>query len=934
MTPVQQSAPPSRHPGAEPVPGYRLLEPLGQGGFGEVWKCEAPGGVFKAIKFVGNKENGESPARQELEALQRVKTLRHPFILSLDRLEESEDGLLIIMELADQNLHDLWQQYRHDGEAGVPREELIDYLLEAAEALDWMNFQHGLQHLDVKPHNLFLVSNHVKVADFGLVSSLGDERNGQSPTRQGGVTPLYSAPELLRGTLSRNSDQYSLAVVYQQLLTGTVPFWHDNVYELMMQHLSASPDLAALPEQDRPVISRALAKVPQQRYASCMEFLQALLGVPKSTGVRKSGAWRRVLLGPRVEEPAPPIAPSRNSVSDQPSQIAPSAETPDPGGTRRPSTTPNWERTRQSHEQTPTRKLRSLGLAARRNEESLSAATGAASEYPVPVAQPAPTAVSITGYRFLACLNQGPFGDLWRAEDSEGHPKRAMCVLNFVQYDARLIAHLQALRDPALPNTEVHWSPAERLVVLTDAHEKTLRERFDESRVAGKPGIPRAELLPLLRSAAEALDALDARHGLPHLGVNPRNLLIDGTRLWVCEFGLIPLVWLPTGQSAAVLNGRYAAPELFDRRPSRTADQYSLALIYAEMLTGIHPRPPRTGSGMLRRPGKSGSRSSTTVRTIRTDVDLLPASDREVILKALSTDPEKRFESCTAFVEALEQAGQLPNEPDLYDSLPPVIPFASLMGEPAPPDTILPCMGDFISSLTIPDPRSICGPQNARYFVQRDGSWEYRFPLQLFPGAMKLKIDGLRDHWRARLLSQHGDAYRLQIDIDEVRPTFRERGKKPTRQLVIDVRVDPPIGSETRMTEATVLVRCFGGDDRAQNERVLTTMAPRVFDSVRLYFQATQEQRIRGRLPLTQPIRIYPILPDLEFGELIEGTCHNVSQGGIGFQVPKRPESDVLYLHLYASPQALAYAVLAKVARVLETGAGIEIGAMFPAART
>ena len=104
-----------------------------------------------------------------------------------------------------------------------------------------MNHVHGLQHLDVKPHNLFLVSNHVKVADFGLVSSLGEDRDGGGQSRKGGLTPLYSAPELLRGSLSRHSDQYSLAVVYQQMLTNTVPFWHTNTYELMMLHLERRP---------------------------------------------------------------------------------------------------------------------------------------------------------------------------------------------------------------------------------------------------------------------------------------------------------------------------------------------------------------------------------------------------------------------------------------------------------------------------------------------------------------------------------------------------------------------------------------------------------------------------------------------------------------------------------------------------------------------
>src|SRR5206468_11422927 len=134
------------------------------------------------------------------------------------------------------------------------------------------------------PHNLFVISGHVKVADFGLVHRLGESSDGQAgPARHGGVTPLYAAPELLRGTLSRHSDQYSLAVVYQQLLTGAVPFWHESVYELMMQHLSGQPDLSALPEEDRRVVAQALAKMPEQRHPSCLDFVQALLGLaPRS----------------------------------------------------------------------------------------------------------------------------------------------------------------------------------------------------------------------------------------------------------------------------------------------------------------------------------------------------------------------------------------------------------------------------------------------------------------------------------------------------------------------------------------------------------------------------------------------------------------------------------------------------------------------------
>src|SRR6185436_14600466 len=96
-------------PGGEPIPGYTLLERLGGGGFGEVWKCEAPGGLLKAIKFVygdlqSNDEEGQRRSEQELKALKRVKTVRHPYLLSLERFDIIEGRLLIVMELADRNL--------------------------------------------------------------------------------------------------------------------------------------------------------------------------------------------------------------------------------------------------------------------------------------------------------------------------------------------------------------------------------------------------------------------------------------------------------------------------------------------------------------------------------------------------------------------------------------------------------------------------------------------------------------------------------------------------------------------------------------------------------------------------------------------------------------------------------------------------------------
>src|SRR5262249_36595784 len=101
-----------REPGSEPLPGYVLIEPRGRGGFGEVWKCEAPGGLTKAIKFVyGNLNSLDADAKraeQEQHALQRIREVRHPFVLSTERIEIISGELVIVMELADSSLHDLY----------------------------------------------------------------------------------------------------------------------------------------------------------------------------------------------------------------------------------------------------------------------------------------------------------------------------------------------------------------------------------------------------------------------------------------------------------------------------------------------------------------------------------------------------------------------------------------------------------------------------------------------------------------------------------------------------------------------------------------------------------------------------------------------------------------------------------------------------------
>lgn len=292
-----------REPDAEPLPGYRLICPLGTGGFGEVWKCEAPGNILKAIKFVyGNLNSLDGDAfraEQEYKAMQRVKEVRHPFVLSMERIDIVEGDLAIVMELADMSLHDMLITYQQKGMPGIPREELLGYMRDAADGLDHLNEKHNLQHLDVKPRNLFLVGGRVKVADFGLVKNL--ERQSSSGL-MAGVTPIYAAPETFGGKISPTADQYSLAIVYIELLTGRRPFNGKNIRALALQHVSEPPDLTAVPEHDRAALTRGLAKDPAERFPNCLAFVRALYEATAHSG--------EIVLGvpPPVATLAPPVA--------------------------------------------------------------------------------------------------------------------------------------------------------------------------------------------------------------------------------------------------------------------------------------------------------------------------------------------------------------------------------------------------------------------------------------------------------------------------------------------------------------------------------------------------------------------------------------------------------------------------------------------------
>src|SRR5262245_34023057 len=315
-----------REPDAEPLPGYRLIKPLGTGGFGEVWKCEAPGGILKAIKFVyGNlnaPDGGDVRAEQEHRALQRVKEVRHPFVLTIERIDVVEGELAIVMELADKSLYDVIVENQSAGHLGIPRDELLGYLSDAADGLDYLIDHYNLLHLDIKPRNLFVIGGRVKVADFGLVKHL--ERQSASGL-MGGMSPMYAAPETFTGRISKQCDQYSLAIVYMELLTGQRPFNGRNIRQLAMQHMGEEPDLRPLPESDRAAVNRALAKDPAKRFPGCTAFMQAL---SQAAG---GFPWHR----PRASISLPDVVMAPDEPATRPAEPK-STQTPS-NGRRRPS---------------------------------------------------------------------------------------------------------------------------------------------------------------------------------------------------------------------------------------------------------------------------------------------------------------------------------------------------------------------------------------------------------------------------------------------------------------------------------------------------------------------------------------------------------------------------------------------------------------------
>ncbi len=872
-SPTSQGSP-AKTPGAEPIPGYRLIELLGTGGFGEVWKCAAPGGIYKAVKFVpsGGEEIHASPGalEQELQALQRIKDIRHPFLLSLDRVEMVNGHLAFVMELADQSLLDRLSECRAGGLPAIPRDELLAYLGEAAEVLDVMNFKYGLQHLDIKPHNLFLVSDHVKVADFGLVQSLGG-----SPTRSvaaplGGITPRYASPEVFVGRPSPFSDQYSLAITYQELLTGQAPFSSTNARVLALQHTQQPPDLRSLPEADQAVVARALAKNPEERFASCLDFLQALL----AAGEASCGAS--------------PVA--RASVTPV-KLIRPRRVVFDPRGDA--VVEPATDSSAASGNGVP--------LTGEPRSESAIHGQGLASR--VSFLQHFPRG---------RCLARRPLREAWETQDAKGRSRLILLYSGCpaaCDHTQRAVARLRTLEHPTLPPIEQAECAGGVLALLTDPVERTLLDRFQECRSQGLMGIPREELLDHLRAAATALDDLYRADGTAHLALSPQNLLLHGDeQLRIADFGVAVWFWLPAGESVTRFNARYAAPELFAHPVGSTCDQFSLAVIYLELLAGIYPFRRRREGGSPR--GKL-------------DLDLAPASDRAILARALDADPCRRFSNCLEFIEALAAA-----EPFTAGSAG-ALPALAANGDHETPgpgvsweawnQMIREIVGASLGASRIQEANGL------RFLLKPGGVIQYTCTARLPLAVAPYKIEGFCQQWRGRLVRREETAFVFHLGVPR---SFWQwcTGKEP--RLTVRVELHPP-PDRVGLTDIVTQIRpedC----SREQTDKLLHEFGPVLLTSLRDYLQPNPEKRAEERLVWYPSLQVRPINAAGQAAEPIMGQGKDISHRGIGLFLPRQPPTPRIIIELPPTATTETVAMPAEIRWVHRRGDGrYEVGAIF-----
>jgi eukaryotic-like serine/threonine-protein kinase len=276
---------------------YSILEKAGAGGMGVVFRArDETLHRDVALKLPSTTSPMDAEARSlVLREARAASALNHPHICTIYEVGEVEGQPYIAMEyIAGETLS------RRIPPTGMPTESVLDFGAQIADALDHAH-THGILHRDLKSSNVRMTaSGQVKVLDFGLAVNTKDDTTIDEATRSTSLdsgkvsgTLAYIAPELLLGKpTDARSDIWSLGVVLYELASGKLPFQGRTSFELTTVILRESP--ASLPTHVTPglraVITRCLAKAPENRYQRASEIRAALEALQSDTGATQRPA--------------------------------------------------------------------------------------------------------------------------------------------------------------------------------------------------------------------------------------------------------------------------------------------------------------------------------------------------------------------------------------------------------------------------------------------------------------------------------------------------------------------------------------------------------------------------------------------------------------------------------------------------------------------
>ncbi|MBI5631254.1 MAG: protein kinase [Elusimicrobia bacterium] len=254
-----------------PLMGFQILNTLGRGGMGVVY--EAMDEVLQrkvAVKKMRDEIAGDPQARRRfLKEARTVASLKHPNIVEIHSvLENGQDLYLVFEHVEGAPLHSLIEPSRP-----LPLHQALEYSRQIAQALDYAHAQ-GIIHQDLKPSNIMIAQNRVKVMDFGIARKAQETLSTLSMAQPVG-TPGYMAPEQEQGQFFKESDIYSFGVCFYEMLAGKVPFSGLSFFQKVQKtYEPLSRANAKVPTAVDTVMEKALSLLPKDRHHSAQAFVQ------------------------------------------------------------------------------------------------------------------------------------------------------------------------------------------------------------------------------------------------------------------------------------------------------------------------------------------------------------------------------------------------------------------------------------------------------------------------------------------------------------------------------------------------------------------------------------------------------------------------------------------------------------------------------------